>query len=207
LSAGRTLAWDWYPGTIPENVVIDETAYVETSFSFYLFHSELPGGVKYGRGASTYLGTMFDVGPRGRVELGEYALVHGARIICDTEVIIGDYALISWNVLFMDTYRVPFDARERRQELERVPGRPLRFAAAEVPAQPIRVERNVWIGFDACVLPGVTIGEGSVVGAKSVVTQRVPPFTVVAGNPARVIRQLEPEECGAPPKAKPIRNR
>jgi len=44
------------------------------------------------------------------------------------------------------------------------------------------------------VLPGVTIGEGSVVGAKSVVTESVPPFTVVAGNPARVIRQLDRNE-------------
>jgi len=40
----------------------------------------------------------------------------------------------------------------------------------------------------------VTIGEGSVVGAKSVVTENVPPFTVVAGNPARVIRQLDPQQ-------------
>jgi acetyltransferase-like isoleucine patch superfamily enzyme len=191
MSAGRTLAWDWYQGTIPENVVVDDTAYVETSFSFYLFRSELPGGVTYRRGASTYLGTMFDVGPQGRVELGEYALVHGARIICDAEVIIGDYALISWNVVFMDTYRLPFNTRERRRELERVPERPIRFAAANVPARPIRLERNVWIGFDACVLPGVTIGEGSIVGAKSVVTQSVPPFAVVAGNPARVIRTLD----------------
>ncbi len=191
MSAGRTLPWDWYPGTIPGNVVIDETAYVETSFSFYLFRSQMPCGVKYGRGASTYLGTMFDVGPRGRVELGEYALVHGARIICDAEVIIGDYALISWNVVFMDTYRLPRDTRERRIALERVPAHPLRVGAAEVPAQPIRLERNVWIGFDACVLPGATIGEGAIVGAKSVVTQSVPPFTVVAGNPARVIRRLD----------------
>jgi acetyltransferase-like isoleucine patch superfamily enzyme len=191
MSAGRTLAWDWYPGTIPDNVVIDDTAYVETSFSFYLFRSQVPVGVKYGRGASTYLGTMFDVGPAGRVELGNYALVHGARIICDAEVIIGDYALISWNVVFMDSYRLPLDARERRKELERVPAHPLRVAEGSVPAQPIRVDRNVWIGFDACVLPGVTIGEGSIVGAKSVVTHSVPPYTVVAGNPARAIRQLD----------------
>jgi len=196
MSVGRTLAWDWYPGTIPENVVIDETAYVETSFSFFLFRGELPGAVKYGRGASTYLGTMFDVGPQGRVELGEYALVHGARIICDAEVIIGDYSLISWNVVFMDTYRFPFEPRQRRKELELAAGRPSRIAFATVPAAPIRVERNVWIGFDACILPGVTIGEGSVVGAKSVVTQNVPPFTVVAGNPARVIRELEGKENG-----------
>jgi acetyltransferase-like isoleucine patch superfamily enzyme len=194
MNPDRSLPWDWYPGTIPGNVVMEEAAYIETSFSFSLFRSQLPGGVKYGRGASTYLGTMFDVGPQGRVELGEYALVHGARIICDAEVIIGDYALISWNVVFMDTYRLPLNTRDRRRELERVPTRPVRFAAAEVPARPIRLERNVWIGFDACVLPGVTIGEGSIVGAKSVVTQSVPPFTVVAGNPARVVRKLDPHE-------------
>jgi acetyltransferase-like isoleucine patch superfamily enzyme len=187
----RKLEWDWYPGTIPENVIVDQTAYVETTFSFQFYRSQLAGGVEYGRGASTYLGTMFDVGPKGRVKLGDYALVHGARIICDAEVFIGDYALISWNVVLMDTYRVPENARERRQELELVPTRTPRLASANVPAKPIRIERNVWIGFDAVVLPGVTIGEGSVVGAKSVVSENVPPFTVVAGNPARAIRRLE----------------
>ncbi|MEY2467292.1 MAG: hypothetical protein QOD03_1813 [Verrucomicrobiota bacterium] len=190
----RKLEWDWYPGTIPENVLVDETAYIETTFSFLFYRSELSGGVEYGRGASTYLGTMFDVGPRGRVKLGECALVHGARIICDAEVSIGDYALISWNVVLMDTYRLPVNASERRKELELVPARQLRLASANVPAKPIRIERNVWIGFDACILPGVTIGEGSVVGAKSVVTENVPPFTVVAGNPARPIRQLDSKE-------------
>jgi len=194
VNAERKLSWDWYPGTIPENVVVDQTAYIETTFSFYFFRSQLPGAVEVGRGASTYLGTMFDVGPRGRVKLGEYALVHGARIICDAEIIIGDYALISWNVVLMDSYRVPFDSQARRQELELIPHRSKRLAAAEVPARPIHIERNVWVGFDACVLPGVRIGEGSVVGARSVVAEDVPPFTVVAGNPARAIRQLEPGE-------------
>lgn len=193
MNAERTLSWDWFPGCIPENVVVDETAYIETTFSFQFFRSQVPGGVEVGRGASTYLGTMFDVGPHGRVKLGQYALVHGARIICDAEVVIGDYALISWNVVLMDTYRVPFDTQARRKELERVPLRALRLAAAEVPARPICLQRNVWLGFEACVLPGVTIGEGSVVGARSVVAEDVAPFTVVAGNPARVIRHLEPE--------------
>jgi acetyltransferase-like isoleucine patch superfamily enzyme len=195
MSTARKLSWDWFPGTIPENVIVDNTAYIETSFSFQFFRSTRPGGVVYGRGASTYLGTMFDVGPSGRVTLGNYALVHGARIICDAEVSIGDYALISWNVVLMDTYRVPFDPRERRKELELVPTRALRLACAGVPAKPIRIERNVWIGFDVCVLPGVTIGEGSIVGARSVVTADVPPFTIVAGNPARMIRKLEPQEA------------
>jgi len=192
MNPDRTLPWDWYPGKFPDNVVVDETAYVETTFSFYLFRSRLSRGVQIGRGASTYLGTMFDVGPAGRVKLGDYALVHGARIICDSEIVIGDYALISWNVLLADTYRVPLDPRERRRELQRVPTRQPRTVAADVPARPVHIQRNVWIGFDACILPGVTVGEGSVVGARSVVTEAVPPHTVVAGNPARLIRQLEP---------------
>lgn len=192
----RKLEWDWYPGTIPENVVMDATAYCETTFSFYFYRSRRAGGVEYGHGASTYLGTMFDVGPQGRVKLGDYVLVHGARIICDSEIVIGDYTLISWNVVLMDTYRVPVGRSERRKELELVPTRELRLAGADVPARPIHIGRNVWIGFDACVLPGVSIGEGSVVGAKSVVTENVPPFTIVAGNPARVIRRLDNKERG-----------
>ena len=194
MNPDRTLPWDWYPGRIPENVSLDETAYVETSFSFHFFRSRLPLGVEIGRGASTYLGTMFDIGPKGRVKLGNFTLVHGARIICDAEVTIGDYALISWNVVLMDTWRLPRAARDRRAELELVPTRRPRLATGDnALARPIRIERNVWVGFDCCVLPGVTIGEGSVVGARSVVIEDVPPFTVVAGNPACVIRRLDPQ--------------
>ena len=190
----RKLEWDWYPGTIPENVIVDETAYIETTFSFYLYRSKLARRVEYGRGSSTYLGTMFDVGPRGWVKLGEYSLILGARIICDAEVIIGAYALISWNVVLMDTYRVPLNAQARRRELELVPTRQPRVASSNVTSKPICIERNVWIGFNACVLPGITVGEGAIIGAKSVVTENVPPFTLVAGNPAGVIRQLDRAE-------------
>ena len=190
----RSLPWDWYPGTIPDNVLIDETAYVETSYSFSLYRSERPVGVRIGPGASAYLGTMFDVGRQGEVSLGEYALVNGARIICDARVEIGAYALVSWNVVFMDSYRLPLDSRERRCALERAALRRPRRLEAEVPARPITVERNVWLGFDVCVLPGVTIGEGSIVGCRSVVHDDVPPYTIVAGNPARVIRRIEAGE-------------
>ena len=44
--AARTLPWDWYPGTIPANAEVHETAYVETTFSFHLFRSERPAGVR-----------------------------------------------------------------------------------------------------------------------------------------------------------------
>jgi acetyltransferase-like isoleucine patch superfamily enzyme len=193
MKSGETLPWDWYQGVIPDNALIDETAYLETTYSFQLYRSKVAAGIRIGFGASAYLGTMFDVGPRGRVSLGNYALVHGARIVCDDEIRIDDYALISWNVVLMDTYRLSLDPFERRKELEQVTTRnPRHLDASDAPpARPIHIKSNVWIGFDACVLPGVTIGEGSIIGARSVVTEDVKPNTVMAGNPARVIRRLE----------------
>ena len=192
--SARTLSWDWYPGTVPDGVELHDTAYVETTFSFLLYRSEQRPGVVYGRGASSYLGTMFDVGPCGRVRLGDFALVHGARIICDAEVVIGDHALISWNVVLMDTYRLSADPLVRRRELSAVSaGRP-RVLAGAAEARPVVVGAGAWLGFDVVVLPGVTVGEGSIVGAKSVVTKDVPPYTVAAGNPARVVRAITTED-------------
>jgi acetyltransferase-like isoleucine patch superfamily enzyme len=192
----RSLPWDWYSGTIPENVFVHESAYVETTYSFLLYRSELPEGVRIGRSSTTYLGTMFDIGPQGRVSIGDFSLIHGAWFICDSRIEVGDYALVSWNVVFMDTYGASIDPAERRKQLEALPFARNRRTPRGAPAKPIRIGRNVWIGFDCIVLPGVTIGNGSVVGARSVVTEDVPPYTVVAGNPARIIRKIENDENG-----------
>lgn len=191
MDATRTLPWDWYPGTIPDNVVLGDDTYIETSLSFKLYRSQLPVGLRLGKGSAVYKDTMFDIGSRAQVKVGEYALIHGARIVCDAELKIGNYALISWQVVLMDTYRLPFDIAKRRKILERASYQLSQFSNADVPAQPIWIQDNVWIGFDSCILPGVTIGEGAIVGARSVVSEDVPPYTVVAGNPARIVRQLK----------------
>ncbi|WP_301392729.1 DapH/DapD/GlmU-related protein, partial [uncultured Duncaniella sp.] len=60
-----------------------------------------------------------------------------------------------------------------------------------ITCRPIRICCRAWIGAGATILPGVTVGENSVVGAGSVVTHDVEPNTVVAGNPARLMRQLK----------------
>jgi acetyltransferase-like isoleucine patch superfamily enzyme len=148
-------------------------------------------GLRLGKGSCLYAGTMFDVGPNGRVSIGDYVLLNGAMIICDAAVEIGDYALISWNVVFMDNYRLPWNATERRSELERVPRRNPRRIDSRTEANPVRVAANVWIGFNTCILPGVTIGEGAIVGARSLVLEDVASYTVVGGNPARFIRYLD----------------
>ena len=56
---------------------------------------------------------------------------------------------------------------------------------------PIIIEENAWIGEMACIMPGVTIGRGAIIGANAVVTKDVPPYALAAGNPAKVIRIIE----------------
>lgn len=57
--------------------------------------------------------------------------------------------------------------------------------------RPVVIEDKVWIGINATILPGVRVGYGAIIGANSVVTKDVPPMTVVAGNPARIIKELK----------------
>ena len=132
MNAARMLPWDWYPGTIPPNVSVDDTAYIETTFSFALYRSRQPRGVTIGRGASTYLGTMFDAGPQARIRIGDYTLIHGARIICDAEIEIGDY----------DVGAAPLEACNEARQVDRKGG--LEAFEAKQDAQRF-AGRQVWI--------------------------------------------------------------
>jgi len=149
-------------------------------------------GLSLGRGAAIYKNTRFDVGARGRIEIGNFVMINGAEIICDDRLRIGAYSLISWNVVVMDSYRAPRPIADRRNYLRALSedsGRAVNLASA---AHAIDIGENVWIGHDVVVLPGVSIGNGSVVGARSVVVDRIPDYCIAAGNPARIIRRLEP---------------
>jgi acetyltransferase-like isoleucine patch superfamily enzyme len=160
---------DWFDGFIPDNVLLDHGAHIETTQSFELFKSDQQPGLSIGKFSSIYPPTMFDIGRNGRVSIGTYSMLNGPRIICDSQIQIGDHCLIAWNVILMDNYRAPRDSTPR----------------------PIRIANNVWIGFDSIILPGVSIGENSIIGARSVVRESIPANCTVAGNPARIINQTK----------------
>jgi acetyltransferase-like isoleucine patch superfamily enzyme len=186
----RRIPGDWHPGTIPDNTRIDEGAVVETALCFEGFRSTRPVGLEVGEGSALYTGTMLDVGLLGSVRIGTCCMLNNMLIICDDSVHIGDYALISWNVVIMDSYRTAFDILSRRRALRNAATRPDRRLGEPSRARPVTLGRNVWVGFESCILPGVTIGDGSIVGARSVVAEDVPPMSIVAGNPARVVRRI-----------------
>lgn len=110
------------------------------------------------------------------IKLGNNVLINYDCALLDTgEIFIGDNVLIGPGSKIV-TANHPMDAKERRDW--------------SVSCRPIRIEEDVWIGAGVVVLPGVTVGARSVVGAGSVVTKDIPPDTVAAGNPAAIIRRL-----------------
>ena len=113
------------------------------------------------------------------------------RIWCATKIDIGDRVLIAHNVNIFDTTTHPIDKRIR-YEHERVVktiGMPS-YKYDSIEEAPVIIENDVWIGCNSIILKGVKINEGAIVAAGSVVTNDVPANTMVAGNPAKVIRFL-----------------
>ncbi|OYY65756.1 MAG: acetyltransferase [Burkholderiales bacterium 28-67-8] len=143
-------------------------------------------------GADSLLRCRIDFdSPQGHIRIGERCFVGASHLVCHTGLTLGDDVVISWGVTIVDHDSHAVDWNQRRNDV-------LDWAAGRkdwrhVRIAPVTIGPKVWIGFGATILKGVTIGEGAVVGALAVVTRDVPPFTVVAGNPARVVRHLTNE--------------
>lgn len=182
---------DWWPKPIPENVRFGEGFYLETASSFRLFRSKLPDAVVLGDHVSCYAGCSFALGENGSCSVGDFTLMNGALVMAEERIEIGSYCLISWNVGIADSDFHPLAPAQRRIDAAALapffkdrPPRPVLRTA------PVRIGDNVWIGMNAVILKGVTIGDDSVVAAGSVVTRSVEANCVVAGNPATVVREL-----------------
>lgn len=130
----------------------------------------------------------------GKITLGSFCYVgENTRIWSAQSIEIGNRVLISHNTNIFDSDTHPISAQRRHEQFRQIisSGHPAHISLNEAA---VVIEDDVLIGCNAVVLKGIVIGEGAIVGAGSVVTKDVPAWTVVAGNPARVIREITPDE-------------
>lgn len=118
-------------------------------------------------------------------------------ISCADSIHIGRYTLIAHNVHIFDNNSHPMDWRDRQTHWasigDRCPDETLPIKHA-----PVRIGQHVWIGFNSIIHKGVTIGDRSIVAAGSVVMEDIPPDSLAAGNPARIIRKLNETKDSMP---------
>ncbi|MCG3710615.1 acyltransferase [Aliarcobacter butzleri] len=153
-------------------------------------------------GDNTMIGCNFVFeSDEGEITIGDNSYIGGGTtLISRNHISIGNSVTIAWGCTIYDHNSHSLDYRERQKDIKRQNydyrnGRNFIYSKDwnVVKSKPIIIEDNAWIGFDSVILAGVTIGEGAVVGARSVVRQNVEPWTVVAGNPAVVIKRLRDE--------------
>jgi len=148
-----------------------------------------PDRIEIGRGSSVgprcSLTVWHAVGGENEASLtiGENTSIgEGAHITAANRISIGDNVLFGKHITVSDNNH----GNATLSEIEVPPSR-----RALVSKGPVVIEDNVWVGDKATILTGVTIGRGSIVAANSVVLNDVPPATVVAGNPARPVKQMQ----------------
>lgn len=124
--------------------------------------------------------------------MGQRSFIGEGQISCASSIEIGDDVMVAWGTSIFDHSSHSIRFSERADDVTSWLRGEKNWAVVSM--APVRICNKAWIGFGCIVLPGVTIGEGAVIGAGSVVTRDVPPWTVSVGNPARQIRELNPDE-------------
>jgi len=154
-------------GTLDPSIQFDGPVYVR-------------GTGRVSMGLNTRIGphVEFVTEHEGTIRLGkEVRINRGTTLSSYTRLTIGDYSMVGEFVSIRDA-----NHSIRKGEYIKFQGHDTR---------PITIGTDVWIGRGACVLPGVTIGDGSIIGANSVVTRDIPPFSIAVGTPARVVKARE----------------
>lgn len=176
----------WAQGTLPSNVQLGANTLVTGDLAFKRFHATASVALVIGN-QCTMDGVHFDLGADGRMRIGDYCYFTNAVLLCELEIVVGDYVLIGWNTTIADTDFHPIAPAERIADaiacspLGKQRSRPL------VARKPIFIEDDVWIGPNCTILKGVRIGAGAIIEPGSLVTRDVASRARVMGNPAQVI--------------------
>ncbi len=150
------------------NVVISNVPWTAVRHSYY----RRVCGISIGEGTTIWSGVRFTGGAMNRIRIGEHCSIpYYAFFVAGDSISIGNHVVFGHAVELYTSDHDPDDPAFSRRDA------------------PIEIHDRAWIGSRVLILKGVTIGEGAVVAAGSVVTRNVPPFTIVGGNPARVIRE------------------
>lgn len=176
----------WKQGPLPPCVTLGVGTILTGEDAFKRFFGQRADALVIGSQA-TLEGVHFAVGREGRIKIGDYCYFTNTVLLCELELIIGNYVMIGWNTTIADTDFHPLDPAERIADAiacsPLAEGRP----RPEIARRAVVIEDDVWIGPSATILKGVRIGQGAFVEAGSLVTRDVAAGVRVMGNPAKVI--------------------
>lgn len=143
-------------------------------------------------GSNTYLDGLIYTRENGMIQIGDNCSFRSNTLIGSlSKIIIGNNVFGAENVFICDNNNHPISPKLRKLMTLSPPNtEPWKWNSSDVDFAPIIIADNVWIGRNVMILKGVEIGEGSIVAAGAVVTKSFPSYTIIGGNPARVLKKI-----------------
>jgi acetyltransferase-like isoleucine patch superfamily enzyme len=176
--------------------------FLNTIFPYVYFYStstisSLYGGGEWTIGDDALIGAaLICERPNAKIFIGEKTYISSnAQIIASSKVSIGKQVLIARDVIIQDSNSHSIYALDREVDIDFTLARFRGEARSDkdwgcVESKEINIGDNVWIGMRSMIFKGVTVGEGAVVAAGSVVTKDVPSYVIVGGNPAKILKRI-----------------
>jgi acetyltransferase-like isoleucine patch superfamily enzyme len=131
---------------------------------------------------------------QGEIRIGDRVFIGGTKFHCINSIVIGNDVMFSWGCHVIDNNSHSLISNDRLNDLiawkkgieEGCIGKYKDWSVVQ--SAPIVIKDKAWVGFNSIIMKGVTIGEGAIVAAGSVVTKDVPDYAIVGGNPAKIIK-------------------
>ena len=150
-------------------------------------HQHIPSKIRIGS-HTIVMGNLEVFAHGGCIRIGDNCFIgEGTRLWSAERIEIGDRVLISHNVNIIDWNSHSISAKERHAHFIQIKTTGHPSFLSNVPSAPIIIESDAWISFGATILRGVKIGKGAIIGANACVTKDVAPYTIIVGNPQRVV--------------------
>lgn len=189
LKPGMIIEGDWHNFRVPFNIVVGENTVIDSSFCFKKYFSQLPVGLKLGNHV-TIQGPAFGIEKTGYIEIGDYSYISSACLAISQKLIIGKYVFIAGGATIVDTDFHPIDPAQRLIDTIAISPVGNKERRPNFDTAPVIIEDGVWIGYNATILKGVTVGHDSVIQPGALVTKNIPANSIVSGNPA-VVQSFE----------------
>lgn len=177
--------------------LVNEDSVLLEKFKIWIFKPTPKKYVFVGKDCMLNCCILFESGS-GEVIIGNNVFIGESTLLCRTKIEFENNIFVAWGVYFYDHDSHSTDFIERKKDLKQQIDdyrNGLNFIENKnwevVGTKPIKICSNAWIGMNAIILKGITIGEGAIVAAGSVVVKDVEPWTIVAGNPARFVKRLK----------------
>lgn len=191
LVPGATLAGDWFPGHIPQNIEVGENTVIDSSFCFKHYYAAAHRtGLRVGSHVTIWRASLA-ADEDALIEIGDYCYLANASLVCTGHIRIGSHVLIAGGVTIADSDFHPLAPAARLADTVALSPVGDRKRRPSVEARPVIIEDDVWIGYNATILKGVHVGAGAIIAPGALVNRDVPPGAEVAGNPARVVASGE----------------